>query len=47
MSLQSELMQELDDDKQAILAIRRHLHAHPEVSFQEKQTAAYIKKILC
>ena len=26
-----------------MIAIRRHLHQHPELSFQEKATAAYIK----
>ena len=43
MSLLATLLQALDDDEQEMIAIRRHLHAHPEVSFHEKQTAAYIK----
>lgn len=29
-----------------ILAIRRHLHQHPELSFQEFETSAYVKKKL-
>lgn len=29
-----------------IINIRRHLHAHPELSFEEEQTAAYIAHIL-
>ena len=29
-----------------VIARRRHLHAHPELSFQEKETSAYIKKQL-
>ena len=29
-----------------LIAIRHHLHAHPELSFQEKQTSAYISGIL-
>lgn len=29
-----------------ILSIRRHLHAHPELSFEEKATAAYISEYL-
>ncbi len=29
-----------------LVQIRRHLHAHPELSFQEKQTAAYISGLL-
>ncbi|HBX91068.1 MAG TPA: amidohydrolase, partial [Alistipes sp.] len=28
------------------IAFRRHLHAHPERSFEEKQTAAYIAEQL-
>ncbi len=29
-----------------ITAIRRHLHQHPELSFKEHQTSAYIRKLL-
>ena len=29
-----------------IVEIRRHLHQHPELSFQEYKTSAYIKSIL-
>jgi len=29
-----------------IISIRHHLHAHPELSFQEKETAAFISKKL-
>ena len=29
-----------------LIAIRRHLHAHPELSFQEEKTSAYISDIL-
>lgn len=29
-----------------IIAIRRHLHTHPELSFQEYETSAYVKKQL-
>jgi amidohydrolase len=36
-------MTRLDAAKDDIIAIRRHLHAHPEVSFAEKNTSAYIK----
>ncbi|MEO6166383.1 MAG: M20 family metallopeptidase [Chitinophagales bacterium] len=28
--------------KQEVIDIRRHLHAHPELSFQEKETSAFI-----
>jgi len=29
-----------------VVAMRRHIHAHPELSFEEYQTAAYIKRQL-
>lgn len=29
-----------------IINIRRHIHAHPELSFQEKETSAFVKKKL-
>ena len=29
-----------------LVEIRRHLHANPELSFQEYSTSAYIKSIL-
>jgi amidohydrolase len=29
-----------------IIEIRRHLHMHPELSFQEKQTSAYLSQVL-
>lgn len=29
-----------------LIEIRRHLHKHPELSFQEKETAAYIEQRL-
>ena len=32
--------------KDELIAIRRHLHAHPELSFHEEQTAAFISKKL-
>jgi amidohydrolase len=31
---------------QDLIAIRRHLHAHPELSFQEVETARYIEQLL-
>jgi amidohydrolase len=34
------------DYAQDIVAVRRHLHAHPELSFQEFETAAYVKEQL-
>ena len=29
-----------------LIKIRHHLHAHPEISFQEKETAAYLSELL-
>lgn len=31
---------------QEVVSIRRHLHQHPELSFQEFNTAAYVKEVL-
>lgn len=36
-------MKKLRDAQPEMVKIRRHLHAHPEVSFHEKETAKYIK----
>lgn len=30
-------------EEQALIEMRRHLHAHPELSFEEEQTARYIR----
>ncbi|WP_053362707.1 M20 family metallopeptidase [Bacillus sp. FJAT-27251] len=40
--LANELMKRLDEKKDRIIEIRRYLHEHPELSFQEEQTAKYI-----
>lgn len=34
------------EHKLRVIDFRRHLHAHPELSFEEEQTAAYIRSIL-
>ncbi|MDN7242812.1 M20 family metallopeptidase [Planococcus sp. N028] len=39
----TELMEKLESKEQRIIDIRRHLHEHPELSFKEEQTAAYIE----
>ncbi|KRM55132.1 amidohydrolase [Lacticaseibacillus sharpeae] len=44
MTNTSTLMSRLTAAEPEIIAIREHLHAHPEVSFQEHDTAAYIKQ---
>ncbi|RFU64386.1 amidohydrolase [Peribacillus saganii] len=38
----SKLESLLEDSMEEMISIRRYLHRHPELSFQEKQTAAYI-----
>jgi amidohydrolase len=43
MTMITTLMEQLEKDEAEMIAIRRHLHKHPEVSFQEKETSAYIK----
>jgi amidohydrolase len=40
--LLDELMKKLDEKKDRIIEIRRYLHEHPELSFQEEKTAEYI-----
>ena len=36
------IKQKSNSIRQEVIAIRRHLHAHPELSFHEKETSAYI-----
>ncbi|MDM5334695.1 M20 family metallopeptidase [Ureibacillus composti] len=40
--LLDQLMRKLDEKKERIIEIRRYLHKHPELSFQEEETAKYI-----
>lgn len=40
--LMKKLMSMLDDRKEEMIQIRRYLHEHPELSFQEEKTAQYI-----
>lgn len=42
MNLQAELMKRLEEKRDKMVEIRRYLHAHPELSFQEDNTAKYI-----
>ncbi|MDN7227412.1 M20 family metallopeptidase [Planococcus sp. N064] len=42
--LTAELMKRLDAKEQRIIDIRRYLHEHPELSFEEEETAAYIEE---
>lgn len=43
MDFLNELMGKIDAKKDRIIEIRRYLHEHPELSFHEEETAAYIK----
>ncbi|ALV22427.1 MAG: amidohydrolase [Carnobacterium sp.] len=40
--MREKLMTMLEARKEEMIAIRRHLHAHPELSYHEEKTAAYI-----
>ena len=44
--LKKTIQQVANDQHASIVAIRRHLHAHPELSFQEFNTAQFIAKTL-
>ncbi|WP_026568086.1 amidohydrolase [Bacillus sp. UNC41MFS5] len=41
--MKNQLMQMLEERKEEIIQIRRHLHEHPELSFQEEKTSQYIE----
>jgi amidohydrolase len=45
-NLQDKIRQLSKDNHLKVVAIRRHLHAHPELSFQEYNTAKYIAQTL-
>lgn len=42
MTILTTLMNKLDSKKDRMIDIRRYLHAHPELSFEEEKTAIYI-----
>lgn len=46
MNLSALITHSVDTHFDALVAIRRHLHAHPELSFQEEKTAAYVAQRL-
>ena len=46
MCLQSSTMSEHIEITPEIIEIRHYLHAHPERSFKEYETSAYIEKLL-
>lgn len=42
--LLDDIMKKLDEKEERIIEIRRYLHQHPELSFQEEETAKYISE---
>lgn len=46
MSLKEKIKEQSKELLQEIIAIRRHLHAHPELSFQEFETSKYICSVI-
>lgn len=42
--MRKQLMQMLEERKDEIIQIRRYLHEHPELSFQEENTSKYIEE---
>jgi len=46
MNLKEEVQKLAQKFAPQVVAHRRHLHMHPELSFDEKETAAYVAKIL-
>lgn len=46
MSLAERIKALAQEHEQLFIANRRHLHAHPELSFEEYETAAYVQKQL-
>ncbi|MCG3398796.1 amidohydrolase [Staphylococcus massiliensis] len=43
MTTLDKLFKALEDREHMMIDIRRHLHEHPELSFEEEETGAYIK----
>ncbi|MEM7654725.1 MAG: M20 family metallopeptidase [Bacteroidota bacterium] len=41
-----QIQQQADQLHDRIIATRRHIHAHPELSFEEKETAAFVSQRL-
>ncbi len=46
MALVNSIKKEVEKNIDDFIQIRRHLHAHPELSFEEKETSAYVQSML-
>lgn len=46
MNLKTHIKRQAKSRSKDLIVIRRHLHAHPELSFQEKDTSKFVKEIL-
>lgn len=46
MDLKNIILQEAESLLDEIIEIRRHLHRHPELSFKEEKTSAFIRRML-
>lgn len=46
MNLKNIILQKADELHREIKDIRQYLHAHPELSFKEKETSIYIRQLL-
>ena len=44
--MKNQLQQKTEAIKEEVIAIRRHLHANPELSFQEFETARFVSEKL-
>lgn len=46
LNIRDRIIQSAETHFETLRAIRRHLHAHPELSFEEKETADFVAKTL-
>lgn len=46
MSIQERIKQIVSEREAELISIRRHLHAHPELSYQEEQTMVFVSEQL-
>ncbi|QNL21779.1 amidohydrolase [Hyphobacterium sp. CCMP332] len=46
MDIKNEILKLAAENKQRVIEFRHYLHAHPELSFQEYDTAKFISKVL-